>query len=347
MSVNHTRPRPLPRLEDVARRAGVAKSTVSRVLIGEKTLNIREETRQRILEAVRELDYRPNHSARSLRKQRSFSLGVVVPEIDNPVFTTIIQGAQRATLERNYSLLIAYVDRDYPDRELYQRMVHANQVDGLLVTTIQNPGLTAGLRRLGANYILVNRRSGDEDHTVIVDYEAGTRQVVEHLTGLGHRRLGYISGPLAHYTGRRRLAGYRAGLAAAGLPFDPSLIVECEYDRPGAEAAMRRLLDHPDGPPTAVCAANVVVASGILAAAIGRGIAVPDDLSVAALLDAPAAEMVTPRITAMRYPFFELGRIAANDLIEIIENGPGARIERTLAPAGLVERNSTARYRGA
>src|SRR5690606_24133145 len=94
-------------LADVARQAGVAKSTVSRVLIGEKTLNVRDETRQRVLDAAQALDYQPNRSARSLRTKRSFSIGIVVPEIDNPAFTTIIQGAQRAALERNYSLLIA------------------------------------------------------------------------------------------------------------------------------------------------------------------------------------------------------------------------------------------------
>jgi DNA-binding LacI/PurR family transcriptional regulator len=341
MSENHDPIKPQARLEDVANLAGVAKSTVSRILIGEKTLSIRPETRQRVLDAVRELAYRPNQRARSLRTRQSFSLGLVVPEIDNPAFITIIQGAQRAALERDYSLLVSYVDKHYPDRELFRRLVNDNQVGGLLVTTVQNPALTEDLKALGVPYVLVNRDLYNGAHKVTVDYATGTRDAVLHLAGLGHRRIGYISGPLEHYTGRTRLAGFHAGLAAAGLAFDRELLVECDYERPGAEAAMRRLMALP-GPPTAVCTANVAIASGVLAVSALLGLNVPRQVSVIALLDAPASEMLTPSISAVRYPFFELGHAAAGDLIDILEKKAGRQPSRVLPHTGIVQRQSTA-----
>lgn len=341
MSITHDTGSKRVTLQDVAARAGVAVSTVSRILIGEKTLSIRPETRQRVLEAARALAYRPNQQARTLRTRRSYSFGVVVPEIDNPAFTTIIQGAQRAALENRHSLLIGYVDKHYPDLELYRRLVHDNQVGGLLVTTIQNPDLTQGLHALGVPYVLVNRRLDDNTPRVLVDYEAGTRQAVAHLCALGHRRIGYVSGPLAHYTGRSRLAGYRAGLAEAGIVFEASLVQECEYDRAGAEAAALRLLQGTGERPTALCAANVAVASGILVVARGLGIAVPEQLSVIALLDGPAANMLTPSITAVQYPFFELGHTAALDLMDLMAQRPLRDRLRVLPPGGIAAREST------
>ena len=330
-----------PRLADVAALANVAKSTVSRVLIGEKTLNIRPETRQRVLDAIEFLGYRPNARARGLRTQRSFSLGLVVPEIDNPAFTTIIKGAQRAALARGYSLLIVFADAHYPDRDLYGRLVHENQVDGLLVTTIQNLALTSDLRALGTPYVLVNRELGQGEHTVIVDYQAGTRQAVAALAALGHRDIAYVSGPLQYYTGRKRLAGFVDGHDASSLPFDISRVAECDYSRDAAKTAMLEQFVHRAGRPTAVCAANVVIASGILAAAGRCSLRVPDDLSVIALLDAPAAQMLAPTISAVQYPFFELGYAAANDLMDRIEGGAPPRVGKILAPTGVLERQST------
>lgn len=335
-------PKRQAKLEDVAQLAGVAKSTVSRVLIGEKTLSIRAETRERVLEAVRTLGYRPDMRARSLRTKRSFMLGLVVPEIDNAAFVTTVQGAQRAALERNYSLLVAYVDSHYDDRELYLRLVNDNHVGGLLVTTLQHPRLPQDLKELGVHHVLVNRELGHGEHAVIVDYEGGTKSAVQHLTALGHRRLGYVSGPAAHDTGRKGLAGFQAGLGDAGLPFDPTRVAECDADRPRAEGAIFRLLADAKGRPTALCTADVALAAAVLAVAARQGLAVPHDLSVIALRDGPFADWLTPSITAVRYPAFELGQLAANDLIDLIEGVGPTPHARVLPPSGIVQRQSTA-----
>ena len=333
------------RLDDVALVAGVAKSTVSRVMSGEATLSVRAATRQRILEVAAELGYQPDSGARALRLRRTHTLGIVVPEIDNPAFGTIIRSAQKAAVARGYSLFISLADKDQPDGELYRRLVAGNRVDGVLVTTTSDPALVAELRRRSISYVLVNREIANEAASIIVDYVDGTMRAVAHLAGLGHRRLALISGPLQQYAGQKRLEGFRRGLAAAGLPFDPALVAETRYGWDEAGEALARMLAAPGEPPTAVCAANAVIASGAIARARRLGRAVPDDLSVAALMDAPLAAMNVPAITAVQYPFEELGRLAVDALIDRLEDGTEVA-SRTLAPVGLAERDSTAPARG-
>ncbi|QHI97810.1 substrate-binding domain-containing protein [Xylophilus rhododendri] len=341
MTTDSRKSRRPAKLDDVARLAQVAKSTVSRVLGGEKTLAIRPETRQRVLDAIAALGYRPDARARGLRTKRSLTIGLVVPEIDNFAFTTIIQGAQRAALARGYTLLIAFTETAHPDRALYRRLVHDNQVDGLLVTTIRNPELNADLEALDIPLVLVNRELGPGKRAVIVDYRAGAQAAVMALIRLGHRRIGYLSGPLQNnYPGERRLAGVTEAHAVAGLRFDPSLMRECDYSRAGAAEAASRLFELPDGPPTALCAANTVIAAGILAAAAARGLSVPRDLSLVALLDAPTAEMLTPTVSAVQFPFFALGQTAADDLIDAIEDARAIQPTKVLPPTGLVVRES-------
>lgn len=328
------------RLDDVAVVAGVAKSTVSRVMSGEATLSVRAETRQRILDVAAELGYQPDSRARALRLRRTHTLGIVVPEIDNPAFGTIIRSAQKAAVARGYSLFISLADKDQPDGELYRRLVAGNRVDGMLVTTTSDPALVAELRRRAIRYVLVNREIAGERASIIVDYVDGTMQAMAHLAALGHRRIALVSGPLHQYAGQKRLEGYRRGLAAAGLPFDPALIAETGYGWGEAGDALAAMLAGPASAPTAVCAANGVVASGAIARARSLGLVVPDALSVVALLDGPLAAMSAPAITAMQYPFEELGRLAVEALVDRLEDGPEIAA-RTLAPLGLAEREST------
>lgn len=328
-------------LQDVARRAGVAKSTVSRVMSNDPSLNIRQETRERIREAVEQLHYVPNPNARNLRTSRSWSTAFVIPELDNTIFVQTMQGAEAGFVEQNYSMLIAHIDVERPDRELYRRMVLGNRVEGLLVNTIQDTELLADLRRLNTKYILVNRHTDQDEHCVILDNEGGVRLAVDHLVELGHRRIGYISGPTGQYASERRYAGYLAALEAHGIPYDPAIFGVCYYDRDGAAAAATAMLTTSERP-TAIIASNLVIASGITTAGSELGYPVPDQLSVVALNDGPSAVMMTPQITAVRFPLFELGRTAAADLIALIEGRTEGSIRRVLPPDGIAARRSTA-----
>lgn len=340
-STNPSRRNGPARLDDVAARAGVAKSTVSRVMSGEATLAIREETRQRILAAAAELGYSPDSRGRALRLKRSYTLGIVVPEIDTPAFGAIIRSTQKAAIARGYSLFISLADKDQPGADLYRRLVEGSRVDGVLVTTVSDPRFVKELRRRSVEYLLVNREIENEPNSIIVDYVDGTAQAVAHLAGLGHQRFAFVSGPLHQYTGRKRLEGFRSGLAEAGLPFDPACVAECNYGWAESGEAFARLLEQSRNRPTAICAANTIVASGIIAKARSLGLAVPTDLSVVSLLDAPLAVMQVPAITAVQYPLEELGRLAVTRLIDAIEQGTKSPNVR-LPPSGLILRETTA-----
>lgn len=334
----------VPRLDDVAAAAGVAKSTASRVMSGEATLTIREETRQRVLEAASKLGYRPDTRARALRLKRTYALGIVVPEIDNPAFGTIIRSAQKAAIARGYSLFISLADKDQPDTALYRRLVEGKGIDGVLVTTISDPGLVDELRSRSIKHLLVNRELEGHQGSIIVDYVEAAAQAVEHLVRLGHRRLAFISGPLHQYAGQKRLEGFRKGLLRCGLAPDEQLIGECNYGWAEAAAVFKRIYAASGTPPSAVCAANTTIASGVIAGARSIGLEVPGELSVISLLDSPLALMHVPAISAVQFPFEELGRLAANELIDAIENGAeigNIKLERF----SIAERNSVSNLR--
>lgn len=331
----------VPTLADVASRAGVARSTVSRVLVADPRLSIREETRARILEAVEQLGYVPNVHARGLRTSRSFSLGVIVPELDNPIFLEIIQGVEKAAVERGYTTLLAHVDPTTLDRAVYRRMILGNRVDGFVVCTLVDRALFDDLTTFGARYLLVNRIDPHGRPSLRVDYDAGTVLALEHLMAQGHRRIGLVLGPLDHYTSTERLAAWRRLLGRAGIEPDPRLVVETDFSFAMARDATRRAFAGLDRPPSAVVALNPMVAAGVLAAARQTALAVPEDLAIVSLSDGVLAEMLEPAVTAVRSPFVELGASAATDLIDLVEKRREAFVDRVLPPLGLALRRSS------
>lgn len=331
-----------PTLADVANRAGVSKSTVSRVLVADPRLNIRAETRARILRAVDDIGYVPNVHARGLRTSRSFSLGVIVPELDNPIFMEIIGGVEKAAVERGYTTLIAHVDATTLDRELYRRMILGNRVDGFVVCTMVHRELFDDLVAFGARYLLVNRFDPHDRPSLRVDYDAGTVLALEHLMAQGRRRIALVLGPLDHYTSIDRLAAWRRLLAGAGVEPDPALVVETDFGFASAREGTARALGRLGPPPDAVVALNPVVAAGVLAATRDAGLAVPDDLPLVSLSDGAVAEMLEPPVSAVRSPFAELGAAAAEDLIDVVEKRREGFVDRVLPPLDLLVRRSSA-----
>jgi DNA-binding LacI/PurR family transcriptional regulator len=331
-------PRPQARLEDVARLAGVAKSTVSRVLIGEKTLSIRAETRERVLAAARTLDYRPDMRARSLRTRRSFLVGIVVPEADDPTFLAVLRGAQHAALERHYALLVTCADT--PGGDPYRRLVNDNQVGGLLVSGGHDARTALLLKAMAVHHVWIEGAIGPGSHVVTIDADASIRLAVQHLAARGHRRIGFAIARAPQERFPR--APSPTGLPGAGLSIDPALVVACDADRTRAETPIHHLLTRAEGRPTALCTGNVAIAAAVIGVAGRLGLAVPDDLSVIALRDNPAADLLTPPVTAVRCPALELGRMAASDLIDLIEGTARPAGIRRLAPGGVNERGSVA-----
>lgn len=331
------------KLKDVALAAGVDASTVSRVLNNQAAQRVAPETRERILATARELGYQPNPLARGLRTARTRTLGIAVPQLDNPVLSQILIGATEAAHARDYELLVTLVTDVTAGPGVYERLARTHRVDGLLVSTLEDDdALVEALTRASVPCVVVNREVRGVQNSVAHDGFEAARQSTEYLLSLGHRRIGHLAGRLRGYNGAQRLAGYRAALSAAKVGHDAALVAEAGYTLEGGERAMRELLERTaaTAPPTAILAATVLSAAGALRALHAAGLRVPEDISVMSIHDVQIAEMLYPPLTTLRLPLYEMGRVAADGLIDILE-GKVSKVSRVLRPEKLVVRDST------
>jgi LacI family transcriptional regulator len=327
-----------PTLSDVARLAGVDVSTASRVLRGEAAQRIREETRERIVQVARELDYRANALARGLRTARSSTLGIVVPQLDNPVFAAAIEGAEAAAAEHGFSLLIAHRAPGAVEAGAYRRLSEGNRVDGLLVASLdEDDVLLRELEATETDYVLLNRTLAGAAYSVVLDSRAASRIAIDHLAGLGHRRIAHLAGRPGGFNAAERETGYREGLAAHGIGFDPALVAVAGYTAEGGAQAMRQLLD---AKPTAVLAATLVSAAGAMAVLHEAGLRIPQDISVISLHDAAVAAMLYPALTTVRMPTGRMGRLATELLVRLVRGETPDKVA-PLPPEELVVRAST------
>lgn len=312
----------------MARLASVDPSTVSRVLRGDPAQHVRPETRERIVEAARQLDYRPNALARSLRTRRTGTIGLVVPSLDNVGFAEVIHGIQRAAAEAGRLLLVveaqALPESSRRSQEVYERLVGDGLVDGLVVAfaTLQDHHVTR-LADQGIPLVLVNRRSSGIHGSVVVDDLGGSRMAVEHLTALGHGRIGYVGFDADTDTGQRRRQGYVDGLAAAGIAPERSFE---EIEPPTVEGGYRaigRLLERTrTRRPTALFVASLMSAMGVRAGLVEQGLRIPEDASIVAFNDHPIAEHLAPPLTTVRMPNLAMGEEAVRMLLGALDGLP-------------------------
>src|SRR3979411_1506751 len=251
--VNEDAPMPVT-LKQLAARAHVHPSTISRVANPDPGLRIAPVTRQRIEALLRETEYRPNGIARGLKLRQTLVLAVVIPDITNPFFAALFRGVEDAASPRGYNVLLCNTDGSPARQRSHVESLHARRVDGVIMASsfLKDPTVR-WLRRQGIPYVLVNRFS-DEGHAPFVgsDDLVGERLATEHLIGLGHRRIGHLPGHARVSAGVMRRRGYRAALTAHGLPADPRLIVESGYTEDGGAQAAERLLALPDRPTATV-----------------------------------------------------------------------------------------------
>ncbi|MDH6216212.1 LacI family DNA-binding transcriptional regulator [Streptomyces pseudovenezuelae] len=307
---------------DVARSAGVSVATVSHVL--NDTRPVLPHTRQAVLDAIDRLGYTPNTLARSLVTSRTHSIGLAVSAISNPYFTEILQGVEAAALEHGYSLLIADPHDDPAHERKVVQLLHERRVDGMIVAPSPDPReLLAYLGRHEVPAVFLDRLIGFEasdtsvprHDQICAESAEPTTRLVTHLTDLGHRRIALIAGLPGLSTTRERIAGYRHGLAAAGLPYDERLLVHGDSEAAGAERATDALLSLAV-PPTAMVTANNAMTIGTLRALRERGLSVPEDIALCCFDDFAWADLFTPRLTAIAQPSKEIGAQAVRLLLD-------------------------------
>ncbi len=330
-------------LADVAAAAGVGPSIVSRVLNNDPTLSVRPETRERVEAAARRLDYRPNFLARGLRSARTMTIALVVPNLTYPVNAAIIHGAHTAAMERGYASVVVDASEFFGARETFASLLRERRVDGVLVAGASDDEasrrLLAELTRLRFPFVLANRRVPGIEPFVVLDDAAGMELAVDHLTGLGHRRIALIGGPATADTAVRRLEGFRRGIRKAGARVTRELVVETTVEEEGGFRAMQTLLDLARRP-TAVAVWSLGAAVGALAAARRRGLTLPGDLSIVAFHDAPIAAYLDPPLTTVQ---MALGRMAEESVSVLLDQIDGKRVSSRVidVPPALVEREST------
>jgi LacI family transcriptional regulator, galactose operon repressor len=326
-------------LRDVAARVGIHPATASRALNESTRHLVSEDTARRVVEAAREMGYAPNSIARSLKTNRSLTVGVVLPDLTNPLFPPMVRGIEDALLPAGFTALIANTDND---EEHARHVVHAlrlRQVDGWISAIAT---LDADLTELaGTPLVLLNRQDDHGTPAVVGDDRGGIAQAIDHLVGLGHRRIAHIAGPQELSTGSARHHAYLDLMAERGLERggDLTRFGDAFTEQAGA-AALRSLLDGPSRF-TAVLAGNDLMALGCYEVLAERGLRCPEDVSVVGFNDMPFADRFSPPLTTVRIPHHAMGLRAAEELLARIGGGLDGH-SLTVLPAELMVRRSTA-----
>ena len=332
-----------PTLRDVAQLAGVHPATASRALNPQTRPLVNADTARKVLRAAESIGYQPNPIARSLKTSRTGTIGLVIPDLTNPLFPPIVRGIEDVLTPAGYNAWIVNTDND-PEREEAQiESLRSRQVEGLIVATARRDHpLLVRLHGIGVRMVLVNRRvDGLELPSVSADDDAGVRLAVAHLAGLGHTRIAHLAGPQQTSTGVSRARAFRHAMTDHGLATDPALTVECGYwsETAGAQA-LRTLLDSGERC-TAIVAGNDLIALGCYDVFAERGLTCPGDLSVVGFNEMPFLDKMRPPLTTVAIPHYEIGGEAARLLLDTIDE-PERHPRTVLLAPSLVVRASTA-----
>lgn len=318
-------------LRDVALHARVSLATASRAVSGGGYVSA--ATRRRVQSAMRELGYKPHAAARSLKLQRTNTIGLIITDIVNPFYAQVASGVLDAARRLGYHVILSATDEDAVLEREYLEVLMEKRVDGILaVPTERNVRQWKEARALGIRIVLIDRDvAGLSDaDVVLVDNVKGSHDATAHLIELGHRRIGFIGGPTTTTTGEGRLHGYLAALRDAGIAVDQDLVRIGTFKRQsGSEMAQQLLaLDHP---PSAVFATNNVLGESALFTIREHGLSVPDHISFIMFDDVPWASLTTPALTVVAQPTYRLGVMAVEQLIQHLHETEKVQHRRVVA----------------
>lgn len=303
-------------ISDVAKLANVSTATVSRVL--SNSGNVKKETTEKVLEAIQKLNYQPNILARQLRKLETKTILVVVPDITNTFFSKILRGIERVAIENDYEVLLGDTGNDVERERGYLDILRQKKADGMILLTARLESHL--LEEMAGEFPVVlacEYLEGSTIPTVSIDNISSARKATEYLINLGHRRIGFISGPLNVILSRDRLKGFRQAMAQHNIPIESFLVQEGDFSFESGYNMMMKFLAF-DQPPTAVFAANDEMAIGAIKAIKSKGLNVPDDISVVGFDDIKFASIYEPALTTISQPMFEIGKKAMELLIKLI-----------------------------
>lgn len=326
-------------LEDIARHAGVSRATVSRVINGDE--NVKEQTREHVLEVIRQNNFQPNLAARSLAAGKTNVLGLVIPAgasaiFTDPYFPFLIQSVTTACNARDYSIMLWLAEPEF-ERRMIRQILHSGLLDGVIVSSVlmEDPIIQA-LHDSKKTFILFGRHPKLDVNYLDAENVRGGCEATLHLLRLGHKRVATITGLKNMIAGYDRFEGYRKALEERKISFSTELVAECDFTEESAYVATQRLLL---AKPTAIFVASDTMAEGALHALRDAGLRVPQDVAIVSYDDMPHAARTTPPLTTIRQPTNLMVSLAVDALIDIIHN-PGTHKRHVILPIELVIRES-------
>ena len=328
-------------IHDVAKRAGVAPITVSRVVNNSGYFS--QDTRARVEAAIAELEYVPNRLASSLRSKRTNTLALVITDITNPFFTTLARGVEDTASDAGYTVVFCNTDESDVEERKYLQVLLQQQVDGILLVPARSTSASLEVIRKQATPVVVLDRRMPPDANVDVvrcENEDGAYRLTRLLLELGHRRIAILSGPMGVSTAEDRLVGYQRAMGEADLQPDPNLIVYGAFNQAsGYDMILRLLALEPS--PTAIFAANNMIGIGALKAMQDRGLRVPDDIAMVSFDDLPPNLLTFPFFTVAAQPAYEMGRMATQLLVARLAGKAPDDCQEIVLPVEMIVRQSS------
>lgn len=318
-------------IKDVAQKAGVSITTVSHVI--NETRYVSDELTEKVYEAMRALNYRPNIIARSLRSGRTKTIGLVIPDISNPFFADFSRRIEDNGFAHGYNVILCNTDENPAKEEMYVNVLISKQVDGLIFFSSGNSKSFKNIVSLGEVPVVITDREPEEidSDIVLIDNHAGGYQATQYLISLNHKRIACISGPSPIRPSAHRVEGYRSALEEAGIAIDEELIRSGDFRSLSGEREMRALLELSD-PPTAVFACNDMMALGAMRAIKNANLNIPADISVVGFDNTPISALVYPQLTTISQPIKEMADLAVELLIEKIDIKEEQKRQKELTP---------------
>lgn len=332
-----------PTSHDVAKQAGVSVATVSRVL--NDSPHVSPSVRRKVLRAVKALNFQPNRTAQRLRAKQSKVIGLIISDIQNPFFTSVVRGIEDTAYANGYSLVLCNSDEDFEKEKLYINVMRAEAVAGVIIaSTLESNPLISDLRNHKIPVVAVDRRIKNQKiDSVFVANARGAFAAVSHLIELGHRKIGFVGLPWSCVPGKERFEGYQRALREKGLAVSRRLVRIGDAKQPSGYTCTLELLKSQSSM-TALFVANNLMTLGALDAIRARGLKIPDQISIVGFDDMPWAPLLQPPLTAVAQPTYELGRKAGELLLERLQN-PHKPVANVQLDTTLIVRGSSGKPR--